>query len=102
MGFKLGVLGPSWRLGGSFGVHFGSCTGLGGQEATAKWSGRVWVGTEAAGDPQMYPTWAQLETIWSQLGPIMDPTRANLEPLWAQVEPRLAEVSQLEAIFRLS
>ena len=47
---------------------------LGGLEAIGKGSGRAWVGPGVAGDPQMGPTWAQLEPSWSQLGLNMDPT----------------------------
>ena len=56
-------VGPSWGfrvqvggLGGPSGIHFGSCRGLGGQEAPGKEFGRAWVGPRAAGDPEMGPT----------------------------------------------
>ena len=47
---------------------------MGGPEATGKGFGRAWVGSGAAGDPDLGPTWAQLEPSWSQLGASMDPT----------------------------
>ena len=34
---------------------------MGGPEATGKGFGRAWVGSGAAGDPDLGPTWAQLE-----------------------------------------
>ena len=46
---------------------------LGGQEATGKGSGRAWVGSGAAGDSDLGPTWAQLEANWSQAGSSMNP-----------------------------
>ena len=45
--------------------------GLGGPEATGKGFGRSWVGSGAAGDPDLGPTWPQLEASWSQLGASM-------------------------------
>ena len=73
-----GCGGLSWRFGSLFGVYVGSCRaqmgGLGGPEATGKGFGRAWVGSGAAGDPDLDPTWAQLEPSWSQLGSSMDPT----------------------------
>ena len=48
--------------------------GLGGPEATGKGFGRAWVGPRAAGDPEMGPTWVQLEPSWSQLGSKTSPT----------------------------
>ena len=68
-GFRLHVGG----LGGLSGIHFGSCWGLGGQEATGKGSGRTWVGPGVAGDPDLGPTWPPLEAIRSQLGANMSP-----------------------------
>ena len=56
----LGLVGPSG--------------GLGGPEATGKGFGRAWVGSGAAGDSDLGPTWVQLEPSWSQLGSNMDPT----------------------------
>ena len=35
---------------------------------------RALVGPRAAGDPEMGPTWAQLEPSWSQLESKMGPT----------------------------
>ena len=67
-----GCGGLSWRFGSLFGVYLGS--GLGGPEATGKGFGRAWVGSGAAGDSDLGPTWAQLEPSWSQLGSSMGPT----------------------------
>ena len=53
---------------------FGSCRGLGGPEAIGKGFGRAWVGSGAAGDSDLGPTWTQLEPSWSQLGASMEPT----------------------------
>ena len=65
-------------LGGLFGVYFGSCRSqvgvLGGPEATAKGFERVSVGPRAAGDSEMGPRLAQLESSWSQPEPNMGPT----------------------------
>ena len=61
-------------LGGPFEFHFGSGRGLGSQEATGKGFGRSGVGSGAAVDPDLGPTWAQLEPSWSQLGFSMGPT----------------------------
>ena len=60
LGFMLGLVGHKW--------------GSGGSEATGKGSGRVWVGSGAAGDLDLVPTWGQLEPSWSQLGASMGPT----------------------------
>ena len=57
----LGLVGHKW--------------GLGGPEATGKGFGRAWVGSGAAGDSDLGPTWAQLEPTWSQLGSMLDPDR---------------------------
>ena len=69
--------GLSWRFGSLFGVYVGSCRaqrgGLGGPEATGKGFGMAWVGSGAAGDPDLGPTWAHIEPCWSQLGASMDP-----------------------------
>ena len=79
-------------MGGPFGAHFESSRGLGGQEAAGKGSGRVSVGPGVAGDPQMGPTWLQLEPSWNQLGANMSTTSANLELTWAQVGLKLVQV----------
>ena len=61
-------------LGGPFEFHFRSSGGLGGHEATGKGFGGPWVGPPAAGDPEMDPTWSQLEPSWKQFGANMGPT----------------------------
>ena len=78
MGSKLGVV--EVYVGG-FGAFFGFMLdlvghkgGLGGPEAIGKGFGRAWVGSGAAGDSDLGPTWAQLETSWSQLESSMGPT----------------------------
>ena len=62
---------PFWGL---CWVLWGTNGGLGGPEATGKGFGRAWVGSGAAGDPDLGPTWAQLEPSWTQLGSSMGPT----------------------------
>ena len=52
----------------------GTNGGLGGPEATGKGFGRAWVGSGAAGDPNLGPTWVQLEASWRQLGATMGST----------------------------
>ena len=52
----------------------GTKRGLGGPEATRMAFGKAWVGSGAAGDPDLSPTWAQLEASWSQLGASMGPS----------------------------
>ena len=66
---------------GGFGAFLGSMLdlaghtwSLGGSEATGKGLGRAWAGSGAAGDPDLGPTWTQLEASWSQLGASMGPT----------------------------
>ena len=54
---------------------------MGGPEATGKGFGRAWVGSEAAGDSDLGPTWAQLEQVGGNLGPAW----AQLEPTWSQL-----------------
>ena len=46
----------------------------GGPVATWKGFGRARVGSGAAGDPDLGPTWVQLETSWRQLGATMGST----------------------------
>ena len=73
-----GCGGLSWRFGSLFGVYVGSCRtngGLGGPEATGNGFGRAWVGSGAAGDPDLGPTWVQFEPSWSQLGSMVGPDR---------------------------
>ena len=94
LGFRVQVGG----LGGPFGIHFGSCRGWGGQEATGKGSGRDLVGSGVAGEPEIGPTWTQLEPSWSQLGPNTGPTWANLGLCWIQI----GSSRHPAAIFRLS
>ena len=48
------------------------------------------------------PTWPQHDPTWSQLGTNLGPSCANLELTWGHVGPKMAQVSQLEAISRLS
>ena len=60
LGSMLGLVGHKW--------------GLGGPEATGKGFGRAWVGSGAAGDPDLGPTWVQLEASWRQLGATMGST----------------------------
>ena len=57
---------------------------MGGLEATGKGFERAWVGPRTAGDPEMGPTWTQLEPSWSQLGAKV----SQLEPTWSQLGPR--------------
>ena len=52
----------------------GTNGGLGGPEATGKGFGRACVGSGAAGDSDLGPTWAQLEPSWRQLGATMGST----------------------------
>ena len=68
---KLEVWEPFWGL---CWVLQGANGGLGGPEATGKGFGRAWVGSGAAGGPDLGPTWAQLEPSWSQLGDSRNPT----------------------------
>ena len=68
---KLEVLESFWDL---CWVLWGTKGGLGGPEATGRGFGRAWGGSGAAGDPDLGPTWAQLETSWSQHGASMAPT----------------------------
>ena len=78
LGSKLGV----WEVQvGGFGAFLGSMLDLvgrkwssGSSEATGKGLGRAWVGSGAAGDSDLGPTWTQLEPSWSQLGSSMGPT----------------------------
>ena len=73
-----GCGGLSWRFWSLFGVYVGSCgaqMGVWEAQRLQGWGfGRAWVGSGAAGDPDLGPTWAQLESSWSQLGSSMDPT----------------------------
>ena len=62
---------PFWGL---CRVLYGINGDLAGPEATGKGFGRAWVGSEAAGDLDLGPTWAQLEPSWSQLGASTGPT----------------------------
>ena len=55
-------------------ILWGTNDGLGGPEATWKGFGRAWVGSGAAGDPDLGPTWVQLEASCRQLGATMGST----------------------------
>ena len=78
MGSKLGVLEVQvGGLGGLLGSMLdlvGTNRGSGGPVATWKGFGRAWVGSGAAGDPDLGPTWVQLEASWRQLGASMGST----------------------------
>ena len=55
-------------------ILWGTNEGLGGPVATWKGFGRAWVGSGAAEDPDLGPTWVQLEASWRQLGATMGST----------------------------
>ena len=55
-------------------ILWGTNEGLGGPVATWKGFGRAWVGSVAAGEPDLGPTRVQLEPSWRQLGASMGPT----------------------------
>ena len=55
-------------------ILWGTNGGLGVSEATWKGFGRAWVGSGAAGDLDLGPTWVQLEASWRQLGATMGST----------------------------
>ena len=78
MGSKLGVLEVQiGGLGGLLGPMLdlvGHKWGLGDPVATWKGFGRACVGSGAAGDPDLGPTWVQLEASWRQLGATMRST----------------------------
>ena len=72
-----GCGGLSWRFGSLFGVYVGSFRAQMGvwkvQRPQGMGFGTAWVGSGAAGDPDLGPTWPQLEPSWSQLGASMEP-----------------------------
>ena len=70
-----GCGGVSWRFGSLFGVYVGSCRAQMGVWEAQRPQGSGWVGSGAAGDPDLGPTWAQLEPSWSQLGSMLGPDR---------------------------
>ena len=77
---------------------------MGGPEATGKGFGTAWVGSGAAGAPDLGPTWIQLEPSWSQLGASMGPNLsqlgANLGPCWVQIGSSKPSCSNYEGILR--
>ena len=73
---------------------------MGVPEATGKGFGRAWVGSGAAGDPDLGPTWAQLEPTWIQHGPNLSQLGANLVPCWVQIGSSRPSCSNYEGILR--
>ena len=77
---------------------------MGGPEATGKGFGRAWVGSGVGGDPDLGPTWAQLESSWNHLGASMGSNLSqlgtNLGPCWVQIGSSRPSCSNYEGILR--
>ena len=73
-----GLGGPSWRFGWLFGVYVGSCGAPMGVWEVQRLHGRglegLGLAQGAARDPDLGPTWVQLEASWTQLGATMGST----------------------------